>query len=262
MGNFLSNQKKFNFIENNKSTDELNSDFKQLSSEVGALGSKIGVRIVPFRDKNVPFFAAQTIDRKKIILQDLSTYLKICYTTINGGYDLNNNAVLTWGALKEFGFRPTSDFFTYLTSEDIVEIHNREGLQIFRNFRFYDVCSYSLEELYCFPWTFLYSRDETIVTHFIEILKDILSGNVKSTVQFFDPPHIISEVKSPFLYQVDAVVRYGAPLFEDSNPLPAATIVLERARVMGPKLTAAEEEDLLKKYHQKLKLFDSNMELI
>ena len=56
--------------------------FRQLADELSAFGEQYGFRIWSYRDPAVPFFAAQNNDRKKSIINELQTYLKICKTPI------------------------------------------------------------------------------------------------------------------------------------------------------------------------------------
>lgn len=230
--------------------DNFSSKFKALANEISRLAQSIGIEIVPYRDPNLTLFCAQKREDQQRIILDLSTYLSICQATIANGHSVSNTAKLTWFAIKQFGLRPPSDLFNYISGDDVVvEIHTPEFVQIFRNFMFYTCCSYSLEELYCQPFTILYSRDEVALSPLLESFRRLHTGQVTQTIPMNTPPHIISEVKSPFRYQIDAQVNYGAALFDKDNNV-AATIVIEKGKVIGPALTGLEKTALLEQYYR------------
>src|SRR5690349_13669207 len=127
---------------NSSPVDNFDAEFKLLANEISRLGAEIGVRIIPYRDPEIRLFCSQDSLAKKKIISDLSIYLQICQNTVANGHSVADSAMLTWNAIKLFGLSPPSDLFTHITSENVVEVHNREGIQIFRNFMFYTCCSY------------------------------------------------------------------------------------------------------------------------
>lgn len=238
---------------------EFNSIFRLYSSRVAELGAKLGVKITPYRNPELPAFSMQSLDAKQRIIDDLSIYLKICEQTLSMGQDLSDPVTLTWNAIKQFGFRPTSDLFSYVTKDSVVEIHDPMGIQIFRNFEFYHYCSYSLEELYCYPWEKLYKRDEKIVSEILKIAASIYSGAIKSTVATNLPAHIIQEVYSPLKYQISAEVNFISPLFDEISR-PTATVAIESGKLASKLLSPVEEQQMLDQYYmsQDANLLDLN----
>lgn len=227
---------------------DFNSIFRLYSSRVAELGAKLGVKIIPYRNPVLPAFSMQSLEAKQRIIDNLSIYLKICEQTLSMGQDLSDPVTLTWNAIKQFGFRPTSDLFSHITKDNVVEIHDPKGIQIFRNFTFYHYCSYSLEELYCYPWEKLYHRDETVVHGLLKLLGDIYSGKIKTTVATDLPSHIIHEIYSPFKFNINAEVNYISPLFDEYSR-PVASIVIEKGALASKLLSPIEEQQLLDTYY-------------
>ena len=239
--------KRIHAVENSSSVD-LKCQFREFADEISALGAKAGVRITPYREESVPHFARQSEDKQLNIVNELATYVRICHATLSAGGKLDDSTVFTWNALKEFKLRPPSDLFNYIAEDNVIEIHTKEGIQIFRNFRFYECCSYSLEELACFPWNVLYRRNESAFMALMGAVQRMMSGAVRETIPLEGlGRHLIEEAHSPYKYKIDAEMNYGAPLFDEDN-VPVATIVIERGKVMGGPLTTAEETELLKRY--------------
>jgi hypothetical protein len=214
------------------SQDEL-FRFRELATEVARQGEIIGVEIVPYRDANLPFFSELASEKRKSILEDLADYVAICQATKAQGYDLNDGPRLLWNALLKFGLRPTSDLFQFAHDGNVIEIHNQNFVQIFRNFRFYECCSYTLEELHCFPWTTLYRRVQAVEGQLIEAVTDIFAGKVTRTLRLDIAPHVIEETQSPFRFRIQAQVRHISPLYDENTGKVAATVVIEQGSVLN-----------------------------
>lgn len=237
-------------IATNSNTLKNTELFRLLSSEVSEIGRQVGVRIVPFRDPSLPFFSRMGEAHQTAALADLRSYLKVCRTVIASDGDLKDPITLTWNGIKEMNLRPSSDLFNHITDGDIVEIHNPEGIQIFRNFDFYACCSYSLEELYSFSWNYLYTRDPRIIATIVKIATAIYNGSIRNTVVTNLPVHTIEELYSPFKYKILAEVPFISPLFDKQTGKVAATVAIERGGLQGKLLTPSEEEILLNQYYQ------------
>jgi len=230
-----------------RGNNEFISLFMTLSNRIAELGRERGIRIVPFRDPALPFFSQKRLEDQRKILGDLSNYLGICEAAVQEGGQLHDPVAISWAAIKELGFRPPSDLFTYVRKDSVIEIHDPVGIQIFRNFRFYSYCSYSLEELHCFPWNHLYSRNDKVLHDLLGWVGKVYSGEIRGTTKTDLPPHVIEENYSPFNYKIQAEVAYIAPLYDETRR-PVATVVIEKGSLVGKPLSPDEEEELLKKF--------------
>lgn len=233
----------------NSHPDCLQQDIDQfilLADQVARFGASIGVKIVPYRNINLPHFSPLPFEQRQRALVDLKNYVEICNETISEGKSLRDTPQLIWFALKKLGYRPTSDLFEHITDDVTVEIHDRNFFQVFRNFVFYDCCSYSLEELYSFPWNILFHRDEKTMPEVIGFAQRVLSGEFRHFMPFRGPKQVIQETQSAFKYEISCVMYGAAPLYEvgTANISPVATICVEKAELSGDS-ELVDEESLL-----------------
>jgi hypothetical protein len=221
-------------IAGNNSDVQLKTQFKTLSLSIVEIAKLHGIKIVPYNEENLALFSQHTHDSQKRILSALEIYLNIHLNIINSGGSIFDSSQIVWSALKSLGYRPTSDLFGHLGSEDIVEIHNSSLFQEFRNLNFFKFCSYSIEELYCENLHELYERDEKTEQAIIDFAKNIFSGKITTTVATEFPTHYIYEKKGQ-KFIIEDKIKVIAPLFDlhSSNKVPIGTIVFESAKLIN-----------------------------
>ena len=203
--------------------------FKELSERYAAFSREAGVELVPYRDPSLPFFTALDEKKKREVLTNLETSVSICASVSREGMTMRDARGLMWQAIRAFGFRPCSDLFNYIDDELVLEVHVQDGRQIFRNFAFYQYCSYSLEELHCLSWEDLYIREpRESVDQIHALVAKIYSGQMKSTEPAGVVPHYVLEAKSPKGMRLFLDQRYASPLFHEGHP--AASVVLTDCR--------------------------------
>lgn len=67
-----------------------------------------------------------------------------------------------------------SDIYTKITNEDIIEVYDRDLVQIYRNLGFFDLCSYSLLDLLSYEFYTLYERSLQVNSLMIEAGKQLI----------------------------------------------------------------------------------------
>lgn len=214
--------------------------FRELAAAYARFASEAGVDLVAYRDPELPLFSQKSFSEQQEILNALGICVKICEHMKGQGKELFNSASLVWSACKEFGVRPPSDFFSKIGPDSVIEVHSREGVQIFRNFNFYRYCSYSIEELYSQSWNNLYTRDLSIVDSMKGFLGQIYDGTVQSTVAPPVPSYRATELHSARRYEVEVSWDWGAPLFDLKTSDPVASIAIETAKVISSSLLSAQ----------------------
>lgn len=141
---------------------------------------------------------------------------------------------MTWQALKYLKVRPPSDMFMHMQNDDYIEIYDRDGIQVFRNFGFCKLISYSLHELLIFPWTSLYERDEKVTSQILGAITKIWDANL-TLINLDVEPHVAREKtlnKKKMSYRIE--MKYFAPLFDENKE---ALFFLA-----GSKITPVESE--------------------
>lgn len=206
--------------------------FRAISTQISELAATVNIKVVPFHDKNLVHFSKLEGSHQLQILSSLEVYLSVYTTTQAEGGSILDSVRVVWNALMKLGYRPTSDLFSYICEGNVIEIHNSSFVQTFRNLAFFNYCSYSLEELYCFHLTQLYARDLTVEEDLMKYLKQIYSGEVKTVIKTNLKEHIITELSSKGRLQITDKIEFMAPLYESGGGrTPIATITIESASV-------------------------------
>ena len=206
-------------------------DFRELADRLVGFGSRVGVRIIGYRDSKLPLFRALAPETQESIVRELKFYLEICEETLANGHDLRNSKQLVWYAMRKFGFVPPSNMFDLVDDSYVVEVHDRELHQVFRNFVFYEYCSYSLEELHCRPWPELYKRDQNAMASMLEVVDSLLANRV-SWVDCRGIKHFISETESAFRYDMNYELVYAFALKDKARNVEAM-LLCEKAEILN-----------------------------
>lgn len=177
-------------------------EFKSNSQLISNLLMAEGIRVEPFLP-GLPHFTKLSNPIKQNVLRSLKVYLSICLEQVEEGYEIKDSKTLTWRALRKLGLTPPSDLFGHLTDEDIIEIYDLEGRQIYRNFCFYKHCSYSLEELYSVEWWYLFSRDSAITEFLMEEVQKVYQDEFSGIYFSQSGKHLVKE-----LISVDRLSNY------------------------------------------------------
>ncbi len=173
-------------------------------------------------------FRSFSYSEQEACLRNATLYLEICQETLTGPEPapLTNDNKLIWYALKKLSLVPTGDLFDLLDDSYVVEIYNPQGIQVFRNYRFFEISSYNFAELFIYPWHELYQRDQSIDEQIACYGQKLFSGAYKSTVNVRDiPQHYIDEKFSPEKFSMQMQQKFFAPLKSKlSNDIYAAAV--------------------------------------
>lgn len=220
------------------------SKFREISEKISELAATVDIRITPYHNKELTFFSKLSTDTRINILNSLRIYLEVHQDVVNEGASILDSARVVWSALAKLGYRPTSDLFSYIKEGNVVEIHDHNLVQVFRNFVFFKYCSYTLEELYCFALSELYSRDQSVAMDLITEVQKVFSEETKTVTPVSLKPHIIYEIASIEKLQIQDQIHYFAPLFSTAlGNRPAAIVTIESASI-NPIETITEVNNL------------------
>lgn len=221
-------------LQNNRLNDvnelgpQILSKFRETAEELSRLAATEKIKIVPYHDSNLHHFSKLPLPIQQKGLGHLLSYLQVCQLTLQSGVPLSNLNQFVWGALKAHKLCPSADLFNYLSEGSFIEIHNRENVQIFRSLNFYNLCSYTIEEMASFPWTELYVRNQSMEDYLLAVVKKSFSGTKNEVVALRTAPHLIEEKFSEGKFRVEVVMKFLAPLLDEDGQV-AAHILIEDA---------------------------------
>lgn len=242
-----------NSAELDKNAD-LKSRFKSLCEELFKFGEREGVSITPYISENLIHFSSLDFETKKIVTESLSIYVNICQQTILSGHSLSSSRQFTWSALKMYKLKPKSDLFNQLTEDQVIEFYNSDNIQIFRNFVFFKLCSYSIEDLYCRPWFELFYRDPGVTQTILSEFSKVFSRKVTDTFKTEIPDHDLKEINSAYKNTVNMSVDFCSPLYSEGNNQDHL-IVVESCSLVGKELTNEQKESRLKTHYEQMQQF-------
>lgn len=206
-------------------------NFRNVLEQTAIILNKFNVKAAPYKHSELRDYSNLTVEAKKIALKDASTYLQVLNTDLdqeeNNQYSEGQSL---WLALKFFGLRPTSDVFEHLTKQDAIELYSAEGIQLWRNFKFMEVCSYTLEEIFCYTWQERYERDETATQKIIEVISNFSLDNPK-TVRC-SIKNLLKEKFSVKKLTIDVCHEHLSPVFDYSNR-PAGFISSSKVNIIS-----------------------------
>jgi hypothetical protein len=163
------------------------------------------------------------------IIDNLRTYVDVCEDVIRDGKPLTDDKHFLWRMLLKRRLRPSAGLFELFEDGDIIDVYDMNGfVQIFRNMRFFSVCSYSLDELLCRPWYELYARDERITAGIHATAMTFASRTAQDTKYLDLGEHILEEIDSEAGYRFLVVNRFLSRLTDESGR-PTAIVNVARA---------------------------------
>lgn len=224
--------------------------FIELAYKIADYASQAGCEMWPFHQASVPYFSSQSHEKKQEILASMQVFIEICQLTLANGKKLDDTKSLAWYGLKHLDMRFTSDLLDKIVDGDILEVYTNDNIQIFRNFKFFELISYTIEDIFCRPWTELFIRhDLQKARDTLAIMKKISTREINSTVLLeYLGAHKIEEALSPLRYQYDYTIKYLSPLY-DRDHHPIGYIMIEAASILNPVRTYAEKELLLNRFY-------------
>src|ERR1019366_3529814 len=110
---------------------------------------------------------------------------------------------------------PSSELLDEIHDGDYVEIYDSSGVQVFANFEFCAMITYSIEEVTCRHWTELYERDEK---HTSQIMAEFTKAFTTATGPFTPniDVHITKERENP-TNSAHVTMKKFAPLFNKNG---------------------------------------------
>lgn len=246
MGEFLT----FKTESSSSRTEDQIAEFRRLSKMVAALAEQCGTQIIPFSDPSLPLFSQLPLEAQKAGNTKLSRLIDVYSQARDHKTGEFDHRLVVWMALKNFELIPPSDFMDRIAEGNVVELYSSDGIQLFSNFRFFDLCSYTLEELASRDWLTLWKRDPDSLAQMQSIVAHVLSSETESTVTLSGVVHTIEESNSPLKLTVDYELLAMCPLWDRKSKVKIGFAVVESGNILTPPLSPEEEEIALLRHTQ------------
>ncbi|KYG63054.1 hypothetical protein AZI86_15145 [Bdellovibrio bacteriovorus] len=207
--------------------------FKKLTEELASFLEKEGVVVRPYSDPQMFYFRKMSDEQQRETISGLKHFLSAVKRVLLQGKSLKDAEFFVKTALNYFGVEPHPEFQLRAYDIDVVvEFYSLKGLQLFRTFNYFELTSYTLEDIYCRPWHDLYERPEDFSENmFGQIEKMVSEGNAKESLLFGS--HTIKERLSLERLEIFCDGMHVAPLVRGGKIVAISSLVacrpLERA---------------------------------
>lgn len=115
------------------------------------------------------------------------------------------------------------NFCDYVEEEDIIEIYSAQGVQLYRSWSCYRLCSYSVLELKLYDWDTLYQRPSWVAKTLWEMMPRLFEPGQK-TIAYNIPEYVMTERLQKHNRRLLFRMKYASPLVDKSTGQIAAFV--------------------------------------
>lgn len=204
------------------------AEFRAYSQQITDVIWEEGIAFRPYAHPSLPYFHRLPALEQEDVLNKLKLFVQICLAVKNAGASLKDNRAMVAKALLAFDLTAKEDDLKLIQPYHLVEFYNRSDLQIFRSFRYFELFSYTIEDIYCRKWLQLYDRNQEDQTAMTAAVLEFVNLPNKTAVNVHLPEHKIKERES-----LERLITYNQtqwliPLYHKGDF--AAVMALHRTR--------------------------------
>lgn len=182
-------------------------------------------------------FKAKPSEIQVMISDYLKTYCNLLDKLSTAGTRLMDNRQTTWACLSLMNLRCKPDAFDKVAEDDVIEFYSADHRQIYRNIRFFSLCSYSIFDILVYDWATLYSRDNSITEGLLTHANAVIDGSL-GTGMLEVGHHYLQELRGE---KRKALIKPGmiSPLWDRSSSSsgPSAYLTTLKAQLIEPNKT-------------------------
>ncbi|OFZ18453.1 MAG: hypothetical protein A2X94_00470 [Bdellovibrionales bacterium GWB1_55_8] len=227
----MSNSPRLKGLNEIKALEDRVERFRQMSLLYSQMVHEEGILVRPFRSPGLELFANSSPERQLAAIDCLSESLEIFTELRDEGCSLKDTPRLLWRSLNRLRLIPEKDIFDKISDEDVVEIYSLDHRQRFRNLKFFEVCSFSIEDIFAVEWWNVTRRDPEIERKLYDIGQGFVTGKTDKTIEIGIPEHVFEEVNSTELLKCKIQLKYMSPLRTDGRL--SAVMVTNRSTIVG-----------------------------
>lgn len=151
--------------------------------------------------------------------------------------DIEQERLFLKRALSHYGAWIHDDFWKTIEHGQLIELYGSDMIQLYRNLRFFDFCSYSLLDVSVFEWYYLWDRPKTVLNEMFRYAENV--KNVPTPVMEYKvPEHVLRETRSNAEDdggQMASLVKFKniGSVFQGVDPMPFGGIATSVAEVIA-----------------------------
>lgn len=224
------------------------NSFQQLTLRFCELAGKEGIWVRPYRPQGPLYFERLPEPLQHATLDHFARYLAVCEECLEGGAHLADDRSFLWRMFRKLGVHPVSTLLSEIEDNDVIEIYNADFIQVFRNLKFFTLCSYTLDDLLCRPFWELFRREARITEALLAVAQNIYKDNVKGSQHLELGPHVLDEIEGPRKLRSVVENRLVCPLYDHGGSVAALVSVIRPIScqsLLDAPLPSAQERDRL-----------------
>ena len=197
------------------------------------------VNVKAFSSQGLKRFQNLEVQEQEKYTSQLRNYYNICNTASEAGIDIaNNTKEMVEFTSNQLKLTAPSDFLKTVTTNDIVEVFDYEGTQLYRNMKFFEISDYTIDDFFGARWDQLYDRAESVTQKLIERVE--YATSIKKCIPFDIDEHYMRESATKNQKIVKVHLKYIAPLLRNNTPV--AWIASSEAEVVQTESKKSESK--------------------
>ncbi|MES2801108.1 MAG: hypothetical protein V4654_01330 [Bdellovibrionota bacterium] len=192
----------------------MQNQFRDLCVKLQGLLGQEGLHIVPFESPSLPFFTSLTQEHQSQIIDLLNTLVEIALDLQSQKLKVTEPINLIKTFFKKFNLHAPGWVIDTITKRDVVDVYNMDSRLVVASFNFFEICAYSIEEIFCRPWAELWSREGDIHIKIFQLCRSLLNGEITQPVDMtYIPQHKVSETYTASGRSVIIQPRIFSPVY-------------------------------------------------
>lgn len=211
--------------------------FKQVDTVYSVL-CKAGIPARPYTPLALQKLLSFSEEQQRQLLSQLQLWSSVITSVEFGGdFDFSAEIAMVEKAVQKLRFQLRNHSWTDTDENQIIEVYNLEGIQLYRSLSFFKTCGYSLLDLCVHEWFILWERPQKVLQEMNLALQSRLTGHTKDPSPGI-PPHLVMETYNdgftqPFLPRAIFVnFTKWYPLYSESGDM-TGFILTSTAKVVS-----------------------------
>lgn len=176
---------------------DLKAEFRGAAVRFTIAAELAGVSIAAYETPDLPLFSALPPEQQEVITAQLNAQTELILEAKPEIGDYSYNRRMAWAQIRRHGLVLCSDVFEKLEDTDIIEIWDAKGHQLFRSFHGLKFFSYTLEEMFAYPFFELFERESAeLEVEYGQVFSKLIRGETQTTIQVDIRPHLVREKRS------------------------------------------------------------------